>query len=59
MIDAIAALWAQEPPLPLSAIAHELGLTRGSIAGRVARARRNGDPRFQPRPPEPEKRANP
>ena len=50
MIDAIAALWAQEPHLPLSAIADELGLTRGSIAGRVARARRKGDLRFPARP---------
>ena len=48
--DDIAELWRQEPPLPLSAIAHELGLTRGSIAGRVARARRNGDERFPTRP---------
>ena len=51
MIDAIATLWAQEPQLPLSAIADELGLTRGSIAGRIARGRRKGDHRFPARGP--------
>ena len=50
MIDDIAALWTQEPPLSLSAIAHELGLTRGSVAGKIARSRRNGDERFPTRP---------
>jgi hypothetical protein len=50
-LDAIAALWAQEPSLPLSTIASELGATRGAIAGQIARARRKGDPRFGLRPP--------
>jgi hypothetical protein len=50
-LDAIAALWALEPQLPLSAIASELGATRGAIAGRIQRARRAGDLRFGPRPP--------
>jgi hypothetical protein len=48
MIDAIAALWAQGKSL--NAIAGELRLSRGVLAGQIHRARKFGDPGFPARP---------
>jgi GcrA cell cycle regulator len=54
-LSAIAQLWSAG--LPLSEIAHELGeATRSAVAGKIQRARRKGDPRFQPRSPKPKLR---
>ena len=51
-LGAIAQLWSAG--LPLSEIARELGeATRSAIAGKIQRARRKGDTRFQPRSPKP------
>jgi hypothetical protein len=47
--DQLAKLWAAGQTL--SEIEQATGLNRGVVAGRIHRARRHGDPRFQPRPP--------
>jgi hypothetical protein len=54
-VDDIALLWAEG--LPMSEIANKLGpaTTRSVVAGKVARARQAGDPRFPPRPQPPAK----
>jgi hypothetical protein len=39
--------------LPLSEIGDRLGVSRGVVAGRISRARRHGDRRFQPLRPKP------
>jgi DNA-binding MarR family transcriptional regulator len=48
-LDDIAELWRQ-PELSLSAIGDRLGLSRGQVVGKIDRARKACDPRFQPRP---------
>ena len=46
--ERLVELWAAGSTL--SEICAELGSTRGSIAGKISRARRAGDPRFVKRP---------
>ena len=48
MIDVIAMYWAQGKSL--NAIAGELRLSRGVLAGQIHRARKSGDTRFPARP---------
>ena len=50
-LDDIAALWAQDPRLPMAEIGSRLGVSRSAVAGQIARARRKKDPRFGPRQP--------
>jgi hypothetical protein len=50
-LDDLAKLWAAGQTL--SEIEQATGLTRGVAAGHIYRARKAGDPRFQPRPPRP------
>ena len=52
-LDALAALWAQEPQLSLTEIGLRVGATRSVVAGRIFRLRRQGDSRFSSRPPKP------
>jgi hypothetical protein len=47
VVDAIATVW---PDHSQRSIAYKLGLKPGVVSGLVARARRNGDPRFPSRP---------
>jgi GcrA cell cycle regulator len=47
--DQLAKLWAAGQTL--SEIEQSTGLTRGVAIGHIYRARKAGDPRFQPRPP--------
>ena len=50
-IDAIAELWAAGATF--TDVGLKLGKSRNVIAGRIDRARKSGDPRFQPRPQRP------
>jgi hypothetical protein len=50
-IDRIAELWSEARAL--SEIGAELGVSRSTIAGKIARARRRGDDRFGARSPSP------
>jgi hypothetical protein len=49
MMDRMADMWAQG--FSLSMVARDVGATRCSVAGKIARARLKGDLRFQPRTP--------
>jgi GcrA cell cycle regulator len=49
--DDLAKLWADGATL--SEIERSTGITRGVAIGHIYRARKAGDPRFQPRPPRP------
>ena len=49
-LDSLAELWPQNKPL--SEIGVQLGVSRSVVAGRINRARRDGDDRF-PRCPVP------
>jgi hypothetical protein len=49
--DQLAEMWAAGATF--TDIGLKLGESRGVIAGRIDRARRAGDVRFQPRPPKP------
>jgi GcrA cell cycle regulator len=50
-LDELAQLWAEDRSV--SAISEALNVTKGKVIGAVWRARKAGDPRFQPRPPRP------
>jgi hypothetical protein len=50
-LDALAKLWAGGATL--TQIERATGLSRGVAIGRIYRARKAGDPQFQPRPPKP------
>lgn len=49
--DQLAQMWAAGATL--SEIERSTGVTRGAAIGRICRARKAGDPRFQLRPPKP------
>ena len=50
-LDRLAKLWAAGATL--TQIERATGLSRGVAIGRIYRARKAGDPQFQPRPPKP------
>ena len=51
-LDLLAKLWADGATL--TEIERATGVSRGAVAGHIARARKTGDPRFPPRPVKPE-----
>jgi hypothetical protein len=56
-LDDLAQLWAGGATL--AQIGRATGVSRGVAIGRIHRARKAGDPRFQPRPPRPARKLKP
>jgi hypothetical protein len=48
--DQLAEMWAAGASF--TDMGRKLGVSRSIVAGRIDRARKSGDPRFAPRPPE-------